>query len=35
LALGHDATDLGGERLDGVMEGVHGNQATVRRGRQL
>jgi hypothetical protein len=32
LALGHDAADLGGERLDGVGEAVHAPQATVPPG---
>jgi hypothetical protein len=32
LALGHDAADLGGERLDGVAEAVHAPQATVPPG---
>jgi len=32
LARGHDAADLGGERLDGVGEAVHALQATVLPG---
>jgi len=34
LALGHDAADLGDERLDGVVDGIHGQQDAAAEGCQ-